>query len=145
MFEDHSAPSAGTNPSDYGFPSYLAANSQYLQLPVMTFSGNSGYTTLGGNGANTLPSQSLQGFVSWATMKGNHSIKVGGELRHYRLNYKSYGYATGGFSFSANTWVRSASNATSTTVMGQDWASFLLGLPTNASASTFDVNTSAMF
>src|SRR4029077_14711578 len=51
MFEDHSAPSAGVNPSDYGFPAYLAANSEYLQLPVMTFSGNSGYTTLGLYGA----------------------------------------------------------------------------------------------
>ena len=145
MFEDHSAPSAGVDPAEYGFPSYLAANSQYLQLPVMSFSGNSGYTNLGLNGANTLPSQSMQGFVSWATTKGNHSIKVGGELHLYRLNYKSYGYATGGFSFSANTWVRSASSASSTTVIGQDWASFLVGLPTNSSGSTYDVNTSAMF
>ncbi|MCX6626438.1 MAG: carboxypeptidase regulatory-like domain-containing protein [Candidatus Solibacter sp.] len=140
MFEDHSAPSAGVNPGDYGFPAYLAANSQY-----MTFSGNSGYTTLGLNGANTLPSQTLQGFASWSTMKGNHAIKVGADVRQYRLNYKSYGYATGGFSFSANTWVRSASNASSATVIGQDWASFLLGLPTNSSGSTFDINTSGMF
>ncbi len=145
MFEDHSAPSAGVNPGDYGFPAYRAANSQYLQLPVMTFSGNSGFTTLGLNGANTLPSQTLQGFASWVAMKGNHAIKVGADVRQYRLNYKSYGYATGGFSFSANTWVRAASNASSTTVIGQDWASFLLGLPTNASASTYDINTSGMF
>ena len=145
MFEDHSAPSAGTDPTTYGFPSYLAANSGYLQLPVMTFSGNSGYTTLGLNGANTLPSQTLQGFGSWSTMKGNHAIKVGMDIRQYRLNYQAAGYSTGGFSFSANTWVRAASNASSTTVIGQDWASFLLGLATNSSGSTYDVNTSGMF
>jgi hypothetical protein len=142
MFEDHAAPSAGFNPADLGFPAYLAGNSQYLQLPYITFSSNSGFQALGMNGANTLPSQSLQLFGNWVRLQGNHTLKFGGDIRQYRLNYKSYGNATGAFAFSANSWTRAASNASSSVALGQDFAAFLLGLPNSGS---FDLNTSAMF
>src|SRR5207302_1490817 len=48
----------------------------------------------------------------------------------------------GTFSFSANTWVRASSGASTTVVQGQDFAEMLLGLPTSGS---FDVNTSAAY
>ena len=70
MFEDHSSPSAGFNPADLGFPLYLAANSQYLHLPVVTFAqATSGYRNIGQTGANTLPSQSLQFFGNWSGIR----------------------------------------------------------------------------
>ncbi|MBZ5583177.1 MAG: carboxypeptidase regulatory-like domain-containing protein [Acidobacteriia bacterium] len=141
MFEDHSAPSAGFDPATLGFPSYLAGNSQYLQLPYLQFASNS-FSALGMNGANTLPSQSLQLFGTWVAIRGRHQIKIGGDLRQYRLNYRSYGNATGNLSFSSNAWVRAASNASSTVALGQDFAEFLVGLPTSGS---YDVNASAMF
>ena len=143
MFEDHSAPSAGFNPTDLGFPAYLAANSQYLQLPVVTFNKNTtNIQDLGQSGANKLPSQSLQLFGNWVALRGSHSLKIGGDARQYRLNYLSYGNATGTFSFSGNNWVRQASNSSSTGSMGQDLATLLLGLPTGGS---FDINSSGMF
>ena len=141
MFEDHSSPSAGYDPTELGFPGYMAANSQYLQLPYIQFNSNSGFQNLGTNGANTLPSQSFQLFGSWVAIRGKHSLKFGGDARQYRLNYVTYGNATGSFTFN-NAWVRSASNASSTVAMGQDFASFLLGLPASGS---YDVNTSASF
>jgi hypothetical protein len=142
MDEAHPSPSAGFSPTDIGFPSYLAANSQLLQLPNIGFATNSGLTTLGSNGANLLPSQSAQIFGSWVTIKGNHTLKAGVDLRQYNLNTISFGNSAGSFSFSANSWVRAGSGASSTVVPGQDLAEFLLGLPTSG---TFDVNTSAAY
>lgn len=91
--------------------------------------------------ANTLPSQSLQLFASWVAIRGAHTLKFGGDLRQYRLNYRTFGNSAGTFSF-GNTWVRASSSASSTVTMGQDLSSFLLGLPTGGQ---FDINTSASF
>ena len=140
MYEDHSAPSAGFNPSTLGFPSYLSGNAQYLQMPYISFATNS-YNPLGFNSANKLPSQSAQVYGTWVALRGSHQIKSGGDFRLYKLNYLNYGNATGNVAFTANTWTRQASNSSSTVGMGQDLASFLLGLPTGGQ---FDINTSAM-
>uniref|UniRef100_Q01YX8 TonB-dependent transporter Oar-like beta-barrel domain-containing protein n=1 Tax=Solibacter usitatus (strain Ellin6076) TaxID=234267 RepID=Q01YX8_SOLUE len=142
MGESHPSPSAGFDPTALGLPSYLAANSQYLQLPYITFASNTAVQSLGLNGANQLPSQSAQLYGNWTTIHGNHTIKAGADLRQYRLNVTSYGNSVGNFAFTANTWVRSASNASSTVVVGQDLASFLLGLPTGGS---YDVNAAGSY
>ena len=140
MGEAHPSPSAGFDPTSLGFPSYLSTSSTYRQLPNVVFAGATAFTTMGSNGANTLPSQSLQLFGSWAMNKGNHSLRFGGELRQYVLNTVSYANSAGSFSFSANSWVRASSSASSSVVQGQDLAEFLLGLPTSGS---FDLNTAA--
>ena len=140
MGEAHPSPSAGFDPTSLGFPSYLSTSSTYPQLPNLVFAGATAFTTMGSNGANTLPSQSLQLFGSWAMNKGNHSLRFGGELRQYVLNTVSYANSAGSFSFSANSWVRASSSASSSVVQGQDLAEFLLGLPTSGS---FDLNTAA--
>ena len=77
MDEAHPSPSAGFDPTSLGLPSYLASNSQYLQLPFISFATNSGFQALGGNGANKLPSQSAQLYATWTTIKGSHSIRSG--------------------------------------------------------------------
>jgi len=142
MYEDHAAPSQGFDPAQLGFPAYLAANSQYLQLPYITFSTNNNIQDLGMNGANRFPSQSMQLYGNWVLIKGGHTLKAGGDGRHYQVNILRYGSATGTFSFSNNSWVRSADNASSSVAMGQDFAEFLLGLPTGGS---YDKNASAMY
>jgi hypothetical protein len=141
MFEDHSAPSQGFDATELGFPSYIAGTALYPQMPYIQFNSNTNFTALGTNGANTLPSQSFQMFGTWVAIRGAHSIKVGADLRQYRLNYRAYGAATGSYTF-GNTWVRASSSASSTVSMGQDFASFLLGLPTGGQ---YDINTSASF
>jgi hypothetical protein len=143
MFEDHRAPGQGFDPTTLGLPAYLKTNSTYVQLPYITFaSTNTLVQALGMNGANKLPSQSLQLFGNWVAIRGNHQLKFGGDVRQYRLNYGSFGSATGNFAFSANTWVRQQDNSSSTVVAGQDLAEFLLGLPTGGQ---YDINGSSMF
>ena len=70
MDEAHPSPSAGFDPTSLGLPSYLTANSQYLQLPGISFNGNTGMQNLGTNGANQLPSQSAQFYGNWTTTHG---------------------------------------------------------------------------
>jgi hypothetical protein len=140
MAEYHFLPSTGFNPTTLGFPANIAANSDYLQLPVINFSSNSGFQALGATGANSLPSQSLQLFGDWVHIKGNHTFKFGGDGRQYRLNTFTAGNSTGTYSFSGNSYVRASSSASSTVAAGQDFASFLLGLPYSA---TYDLNTFA--
>jgi hypothetical protein len=138
LAETHALPSSGLDPTSLGFPSYLAANSQYLQMPIASLST---FQSLGASGASNYPSQSLQLFGDVVKTVGNHTIKFGVDARQYRMNFIVDGNSAGAFSF-ANTWVRASSSATSTVAQGQDLASFLLGLPTSGS---FDLNSFGSF
>ena len=142
MYEANSEPNAGFNPTTVGFPSYIAATSERLQLPYIVFSSNSAFQNFSDGSASQIPSQSLQLYGSWIHMHGNHTLKFGGDMRQYRLDAISYGYSAGYYSFSGNSWVRASSSASSTTVLGQDMASFLLGLPYSGN---FDLNTYGSF
>ncbi len=138
MYEAHAQPGSGYDPTQLGFPSYLASSSQYLQLPVVSLTT---FQPLGANGANLLPSQSAQYFGDLTKIKGNHTLKFGADIRQYRLNSISYGNSTGTFGFN-NSYVRASSSASSTVAQGQDLASLLLGLPTSGS---YDLNTYSSF
>jgi hypothetical protein len=140
MNEAHDVPSAGFNPTSVGLPSYLGADSNHLQMPVISFATATGLQALGATGANKLPSQSYQLFASWMKIKGDHTLKAGVDFRQYRLSTSTAGNSTGAISFSANSWVKASSSASSTVTTGQDLASFLLGLPTSGS---YDLNTFA--
>jgi hypothetical protein len=136
MDEAHPSPTAGFDPAVLGLPSYLKSASQYLQFPVFSLTN---YQSLGSNGSNLLPSQSLQLYASWVSVVKNHTLKFGVDARQYNLNATSFGNSVGNFSF-GNTWVRAASNSSSTVAVGQDLASFLLGLPTSGG---YDINASS--
>lgn len=136
MNEGHPSPTAGFDPTTVGLPAYLAANSEYLQLPVLSFTN---YQSLGSNGSNLLPSQSLQLYSSLVSVRGNHTLKFGIDARQYNLNVNSYGSSEGTYSF-GNTFVRQSSSTSSIVAPGQDLASFLLGLPTSGS---YDLNASS--
>jgi hypothetical protein len=136
--EVHGLPSSGFNPSSLGWPGYIAGDSPYLQMPVISLST---FQALGADGASDDPSQSGQIFGSVVKTKGNHTFKFGGDVRQYHMNFTTDLYSTGQYSF-GNTWVRASSSASSTTVQGQDLASFLLGLPTSGD---YDLETSGEF
>jgi Carboxypeptidase regulatory-like domain len=136
MDEAHPSPTAGFDPTSLGLPPYLKSSSQYLQFPVFSLTN---YQSLGSNGSNLLPSQSLQLYASWVSVVKNHTLKFGIDARQYNLNATSFGNSVGNFSF-GNTWVRAASNSSSTVAVGQDLASFLLGLPTSGG---YDINASS--
>ena len=139
MNEDHGVPSAGFSPTSLGYPSYLGGDSNYLQLPVISFNSATGMQALGASSANKLPSQSYQVFPTWEKTKGTHTLKFGGDIRQYRLNTFTAGNSTGTFTFN-NNWVRASSSASSTVAVGQDFAAFMFGLP---SSGSYDLNTYA--
>ncbi|MGH9630538.1 MAG: TonB-dependent receptor [Bryobacteraceae bacterium] len=79
----------------------------------------------------------LQG--SFDKVLGNHTFKFGGEYRLYRENRYTYpNSTTGRFDFSGS-WTRGPFDNSPAAPLGQDLASFLLGLP---SGGFVDVNDS---
>lgn len=136
--EGASDSSAGFDPTALGFPAYLAANSQRLALPYISFSPSTNFQSLGNYKAAKSPSQSLQLFATWTKASGNHTLKFGADARQYRLSTITYGDSAGYFTFANNSWVRASSSASATVAMGQDMAQFLYGLP---SEGLFDINT----
>ncbi len=145
MAEIHSSPGTGVDPASLGFPSYISSSSEYLQMPIVSFANPSasgfqgmGYSATSAVANNKLPSQSAQLFSSLNRIMGSHNLRFGVDLRQYRLNTYTVGNATGTFSFSANTWVRAGSAASSTVALGQDFSEFMLGLPTSGS---YDLST----
>jgi len=143
--EAHPSHSAGFDPTTLGFPSSLASSSQLLQLPFIGFAGSCGsqtsYQCLGDSGASLNPSQSYQLFGALVKTLGSHILKFGGDVRQYRVDNISYGNSAGSFTFSTN-WTRGPNASSGASPLGQDFASFLLGLPTGGS---FDVNASSSF
>lgn len=140
MNELHAEPSEGFDPTQLGFPGYIKTASQYLVMPYIQFGSCGSQTSfqcLGDNSASKDPSQSYQLFGDIVKVTGNHTLKFGVDARQYRLNTYITGNSGGSYTF-GNGWDRAASSSSSTTVVGQDFASFLLGLPT---AGQLDVNS----
>jgi Carboxypeptidase regulatory-like domain len=144
MNEVHYEPSEGFNPTTLGFPSYITSNTDYAVMPYIEFGSCGSQTSfqcLSDDGASRDPSQSYQLFGDVVKVMGKHTLKFGGDARQYRLNTLIDDNSSGSYTF-GNAWVRQASNSSSTTVIGQDFASFLLGLPT---AGEFDIESSGSY
>src|SRR5206468_2446215 len=69
-------------------------------------------------------------------VRGNHSFKVGVDARELRESNVGYGASQGNFSFNSN-WTRGPLDNSTTAPFGQDFAAFMLGLPTGGS---YDIN-----
>jgi len=141
--ENHSSPSDTVDPTSLGFPSYIDANSEFKMLPYITFSSTStsggaraSFEPLGYNSDGTNYNDIYQFFGQVMKNHGNHNIKIGTDLRMYRWSAYTFGNPSGTYSFTG-TWVNSPAVANST-VFGQDFAQFMLGVPTNGS---LDLNT----
>ena len=159
MRETHGDPSTGFDPSQLGFPSYIASSSQYRILPFVGFGGSCGgqdsFQCLGNTGDSRVPSSSFQIFGDVVKTIANHTLKFGTDLRQYRLDTITYGGSAGNYTFGptsgskASAWTNGPTS-TSAGVFGQDFASFLLGLPTSgayaiSSFGTFRSYYYAMF
>jgi hypothetical protein len=122
-------PSQGYDPGQLGFPSYIAANSPHLMIPVFTFS--DGYA---GNAATSSyyinqPYATYQIFNSYTKVLGKHSLKFGGQILLQDFINLNWQNSTGGYTFDAGTWVKATSTVAAPT-LGGSMAEFLLGLPT---------------
>src|SRR6185312_806008 len=112
--EAHPSPNAGFDPSSLGFPSYLGTNSTYLQLPVISFGSSCG--------SDTTRATSFDCFSS-----------TGANL----IPSDSYQLSTGSFSFGTG-WTNGPTTDAPASGFGQDFAAFMLGLPTSGN---YDLNT----
>src|SRR5215472_12112972 len=123
----------GINATDLGFPSYVSAAAPKLVLPLLRFAN---FTQITSDTDSNRPFNIFQIFGDVVKVVGNHSLKMGVDVREARDSNQGYGNSQGVYTF-GNTWTRSSSTASGSTSVGQDLAAFLLGMPTSGS---FDIN-----
>lgn len=119
-------PSLGFDQTSLGFPAALAAASSQAVMPQVAIGG---YQTLGTTGTAMSPFDQFQFFSSVIKIVGEHSLKFGADLRLYRESAANFGSSSGSYSFSSN-WTRGPLDNATAAPLGQELASFLLGLPT---------------
>ena len=119
--------------STLGFPSSLKASSTRLVLPRVTFNS---FTGLGETSGNETPFDIFQIFSALTKAVGRHSLKAGVDLRMYRESSINFGNSSGLYSFGSD-WTRGPLDNATASPLGQDFSSFLLGLPTGGG---YDVN-----
>ena len=134
FIEGNSKPSNGFNATTLGFPAYVAATSPKLVLPVADIGG--GFNQLGDNGGDVTPFDIFQFFGDVVKIAGKHSLKIGADLRELRESSASYGNSQGSYAFRTD-WTRGPFDNATSAPLGQDFAAFMLGLP---SSGSFDLN-----
>jgi hypothetical protein len=95
---------------------------------------------------SNVPFDSIQFFGDIVKIRGNHSTKVGVDVREYRAASQAEGNANGTYTFQsssvnsspsatqiAQTWTNGPLNNAVPAPLGQDLAAFLMGLPSSGS------------
>lgn len=70
-------------------------------------------------------------------VQGNHSLKLGFDTRKYYRAFQGGGYTSGAFTF-RNNFIREASDTTTASHHGLEWAAFMMGFPSAVSLDTND-------
>ncbi len=125
-------PSLGFDMTSLGFPQSLAAAVSQAVMPQIDLRD---FNDLGQSGDAPFPFDQWQIFATVNKIVGSHSLKFGADLRLLRENRGSFGNSSGFYQFREN-WVVGPLDNSSRAPLGQDFASFLLGLPTSG---RFDV------
>jgi hypothetical protein len=125
--------SLGYDSTSLGLPSYLSANAPRKILPRVSFST---ITALGSDGGIERPLDIYQIFETFTKIQRKHILKFGVDLRQYRESQLNAGYTNGTFVF-ANSWTNGPLDNSSSAPIGQDFAAFLLGMPTSGQ---YDLN-----
>jgi hypothetical protein len=124
--------SFGYDPTQLGFPSYIASNATQLLMPQFAFADGFLVASPATNlHMSDQPYNTYQAFGSLTKIAGRHSLKFGGEYRVLDFSNLAWTGSTGSYNFD-NTWVRQTSTATGPP-LGGAMAAFLLGLPTSGS------------
>ncbi|PYY21508.1 MAG: TonB-dependent receptor [Acidobacteria bacterium] len=143
--EAHPSPNAGFDPTTLGFPAYTVSNSRYLQLPAISFGTSCGSDTtqaasfdcFGATTSDLIPSESYQIYGNVVKQLSAHTLKFGVDARRYLLDAQTFGASSGTYSFN-NSWTNGPNANSPASNFGQDFAAFMLGVPTSGS---YDVNT----
>lgn len=143
--EVHGTPAQKYTPTSLGFPSYMQSGSTLSQMPYINFGtgGSCGsetsYQCLGDTGSALDPTTSYQLFTDVVKVIGRHSLKIGFDGRRYLMSIQNFGASSGSFEFNSS-WINSGTTGGVSNIFGGDLAAFLLGLPSNASSSNYDIN-----
>jgi len=128
FIETDNPQSLGYDLTKLGFPAALVSqlDKQAVAFPQIAIDA---FMTMG-EGTNYKSTTNYGSFSSAATwMRGNHSLKFGGEFRVLRDHYYNFGNAAPNIAFST-TWTRGPMDNSPAAPIGPGLASFLLGLPT---------------
>ncbi|MDZ7639971.1 MAG: TonB-dependent receptor [Bryobacterales bacterium] len=118
---------AGFDLTAAGFDASLAPriDPQAITFPQISLSN---YQNLG----TTFPSQTVSNYATFSDdislSSGNHTFRFGAEYRLYREHAYNFNFMTPQITFN-NTWTRGPLDNSPVAPTGQDFASFLLGLP----------------
>jgi hypothetical protein len=141
------------DPASFGFSKEaIALMGDYKYLPFITFGGfsttnaNSRIATLGsqradfGTGFNR-PFTNLSFVPTTSWLAGNHSVKAGYELWHQRWQIDVPAYGAGRYFF--NGAYTRLNNSAALNVLAQEWAQFLLGLPTTGTGTVANAGSNS--
>ncbi|HWB86097.1 MAG TPA: TonB-dependent receptor [Bryobacteraceae bacterium] len=120
---------AGFDPAGLGFPGSLVSQFTALQFPRFSLGT---YSELGVDGSAGYEAHDTSTFSTSAIwMRGRHVLRGGLELRRYDDNFRQPGTASGIYTFS-KAWTQ-ANPLRGDANSGDEFASFLLGLPASGS------------
>ena len=126
---DLSTPPGGYNPTNLGFPSYIAANASTVAdahfhgVRRLHLNGNnSGHYT-------NQPYNVYQLFNSYTKVRGEHTIKFGVEIRLQDFTNINWANSTGTYTFDTGTWVKANSGSASAPTMGGSMAAIPVRSP----------------
>ncbi len=124
--------SAGTSPTTFGFPSYIADNSNSLAIPYMTFSDSASIPSLSAQPGGQAFFDTIQLFSAFTKTIGKHTVKMGVDLREYKNSTSSGSNVNGAYTFkSATGGPLTATSSAAGPGFGAALALFELGLPTS--------------
>ena len=130
------AGSQGLDPTTIGYPGYLTGHTTLLEYPSVQFAGcNSGSSPTfaclfdPNNLAASTYTESYHLLNNVTKIIGEHALKIGADVRQYRVSNIAYNYSAGQFTF-GNSFTQ-ASSSSAVAPLGQDLAALLLGLPTS--------------
>lgn len=142
----HASASRGLDPTTLGFPSYIDASAEALLMPEIVINSTTvsagsapsfqsfGYT---GNPDDNNTYDVFQMFGDIIKTSGNHTIKTGADIRDYRWSSFTYGNPSGIYTFNSS-WTNGPLSTAAAAPLGQDFAAFLMGLP---SSGDIDLNS----
>ena len=128
--------SQGFDLSSLGFANSLVSlvPPDLATFPNVTYDGFQNFSPWeSGDGFFTTDVYNVTGSLMW--LVGNHNLKFGTEYRRYVENSSRFPTAVSPTISFGNTWTRGPIDNSAGAPRGQDFASFLLGLPTGGSMS----------
>ncbi|MBL8221286.1 MAG: TonB-dependent receptor, partial [Bryobacterales bacterium] len=137
--------SDGFNPSQLGFPNYIAANSDRIMFPGFA---SQGYVNLGNGGAGDFSNAAFETHIAGASatkVLTSHTLKMGYEARMLRVNTLQAGASTGNHSFT-RAFTQGPNPNQATAIAGDGVASLLVGLGSGTFTQKFkDVATTSTY